>query len=116
MKVTGRLANAISGATGAVAGLTPHVLHHIVPIAGTALVTGTAGSFLFGTLGFLLTVPLLLRLKQRFGTWLAPGIALVFFLITFTLSTFWIGPIIRGEDRTEGPAPASDVHHPEGQP
>ncbi len=116
MKFTGRLASAVSGTVGAVAGLTPHVLHHIGPIAGAAVLTGTQGSFLFGALGFALTLPLLLRLKRRFGSWIAPGIALVFFLTTFTISTFWIGPIIRGEDRTEGSVPASDVHHPDGPP
>ena len=67
----GRLYGAPSGGMGAVAGITPHVLHHVGPIAGAALLTGTGGSILFGALGFVLTLPLLWRLKRRFGTWLA---------------------------------------------
>lgn len=106
---------AISGAVGAIAGLTPHVLHHIGPIAGTALLTGTEGSVLFGTLGFVLTVPLLLRLKRRFGSWLAPGIALALFAVMFTISTVWIGPAIRG-DLGQDPAPVTDPHHSDGLP
>lgn len=53
---------------GTIAGLTPHVLHHIAPIAGAAVLTGTPGSVLFGILGFVLTVPMLLRLKRRFNS------------------------------------------------
>jgi len=113
---TARLLSAISAAIGTIAGITPHVLHHIGPLAGAALLTGTEGSFLFGALGFALTLPLLLRLKRRFGSWLAPGIALAFFAVMFTISTFWIGPAIRGEDRGEGLAPVSDPHHSDGPP
>jgi hypothetical protein len=87
------------------------VLHHVGPIAGAALVTGAQGSVLFGALGFLLTVPLLLRLKRRFGSWLAPGLALAFFAIMFTVATLWIGPWVRGEGSV-GPEPP-DPHHPD---
>lgn len=45
------------------------------------------GSFLFGAIGFVLTLPLLLRLKRRFGSWLAPAIALALFAVMFTVST-----------------------------
>lgn len=92
-----RLLAATSGAIGAVAGLTPHVLHHVLPLAGAAFLTGATGSVLFGVLGLALTTPTLLRLRRRFGTWLAPGIALALFTLAFTLSTFVIGPAIRGE-------------------
>ena len=99
-----------SGAVGAIAGITPHVLHHIGPIAGTALLTGTGGSIIFGAIGFLLTLPLLLKLKRRFNTWTAPGIALALFAIMFTISTLWIGPWIRGDTGGDESAP-QDPHH-----
>ena len=93
-----RLLAAASGAIGAVAGLTPHVLHHVLPLAGAAFLTGTTGSVLFGILGLALTTPTLLRLRRRFGTWLAPGIALALFAVAFTFSTFVVGPAISGDD------------------
>ena len=93
-----RLLATASGAIGAVAGLTPHVLHHVLPLAGAAFLTGATGSVLFGVLGLALTTPTLLRLRRRFQTWLAPGIALALFALAFTLSTFIIGPAIRGDD------------------
>jgi hypothetical protein len=80
------------------------VLHHIAPIAGAAIVTGAAGSVLFGALGLALMVPLLLRLRRHFGTWIAPGITLLLFAGMFTISTVWIGPAIRWDDT------ASDTH------
>jgi hypothetical protein len=92
-----RLTGGLSAAVGTLAGVAPHVLHHIGPIAGAAVLTGAAGSTLFGLLGFLLMVPMLLRLRRRFGSWLAPGIALALFVLMFTVSTLWIGPAIRGD-------------------
>ena len=100
----------LSGAAGTVGGITPHVLHHLTPIAGAALVTGTTGGVLFGLLGFALTAPMLLRLRRRFGTWLAPGIALAFFAVMFTVSTLWIGPAIRCETGTEDVRAPLDEH------
>ena len=95
--VLARITAALSAAVGTVAGIAPHVLHHVGPIAGAALLTGAGGTALFGAIGFLLTVPMLLRLKRRFGTWIAPGIALAIFAVMFTVSTLWIGPAIRGD-------------------
>lgn len=99
--LTARIGAALSGATGAVAGLLPHLLHHIAPIAGAAILTGTAGSVLFGALGFALMIPMLLRLRRRFGSWLAPGVAALVFAAMFTVSTVWIGPAIRGDDNSQ---------------
>ncbi len=109
----GRSYSALSGAVGTVAGITPHVLHHVGPIAGAALLTGTGGSILFGAIGFVLTVPLLWRLKRRFGTWLAPAIALAIFAVTFTISTLWIGPALNDAITGDGDeaSPVSDPHH-----
>lgn len=110
----GRLSGAVAGAVGTTSGIAPHVLHHVGPIAGAVLVTGTGGSLLFGAIGFVLTGPLLWRLKRRFGTWLAPGIALAIFAITFTVSTLWIGPAVSDaiNGDSDDSAPVSDPHHP----
>lgn len=111
--VFARISAALSAAVGTLAGIAPHVLHHVGPIAGAALLTGTGGTALFGAIGFLLTVPMLLRLKRRFGTWIAPGIALAIFVTMFTVSTLWIGPAIRGGDGGDGSGQPVDhsSHH-----
>ena len=114
-----RLYGGLSGAVGTIAGVTPHVLHHVGPIAGAAVLTSTAGSILFGAIGFVLTLPLLWRLKRRFGSWAAPGIALTIFAVMFTVSTLWIGPAVRdainGTD-DDGETPVSDPHHSSARP
>ncbi len=86
--------NAATGALGVLLGLVPHALHHVGVLAGTALVAGSGGTALFGTLGLLLSVPMLLRLHRRFGNWTAPAIGLVAFAAMFALSTWVIGPAI----------------------
>ena len=98
----------VTGAVGIVSGIAPHVLHHVGPIAGAALLTGTGGSVLFGALGLAISVPFLLRLRRRFGTWRAPMVALAAFAAAFTLSTLVIGPAIRGD----GDAPATPLERP----
>lgn len=103
-----RLRLALAAAIGTISGIAPHVLHHVGPIAGAAIVSGTTGTVVFGLLGFLLMIPSLLQIKRRFGTWLAPGIAVLVFGVLFTISTVWIGPIIRGETD-----PAPDAHQTE---
>lgn len=110
--VLARLSAAFSAGVGAVAGIAPHVLHHVGPIASAALLTGAGGTALFGLIGFVLTVPMLLRLRRRFGTWLAPGIALTIFAVMFTVSTLWIGPAIRGDGGSDNSGQPSDPHHP----
>jgi hypothetical protein len=80
-----------------VLGLAPHVLHHVGPIAGAALITGVGGTIVFAVLGFLLTIPFLLRLRRRFGTWRAPAIALAVFAAMFAFSTFVLGPVLFGD-------------------
>lgn len=90
-----RLRVALAGAIGAISGVAPHVLHHVGPIAGAAVVSGLTGTVVFGAIGLLFMVPSLLRLRRRFHTWTAPGIALLVFAALFTASTIWIGPAIR---------------------
>jgi hypothetical protein len=108
-----RISAAFSAAVGAVAGIAPHVLHHVGPIAGAALLTGAGGTLLFGAIGFVLTIPMLLRLKRRFGTWVAPAIALAIFGAVFTVSTLWIGPAIRGDGGSDSSGQPTDhsSHH-----
>ncbi|TAL23188.1 MAG: hypothetical protein EPN99_04770 [Frankiales bacterium] len=101
---------------GAVLGLLPHVLHHVGFLAGTALVAGSGGTALFGVLGYLASIPLLVKLYRRFGTWRAPVIGIAVFTAMFALSAFVIGPAVSGS--TDGDvAPAQEVveldeHHP----
>ena len=104
---------AISGATGVVVGLAPHVLHHIGPLVGTALVAGAGGTALFGVLGLAASVPMLLRLHRRFDSWWAPATALAVFVAAFVVSTTVLGPLIRGEDNAPTPAPGQ-VQMPAG--
>jgi hypothetical protein len=97
---------------GALLGLLPHVLHHVGFLAGTALVAGSGGTALFGALGYLASIPLLLRIRRRFGTWRAPAIGLLAFTAMFALSALVVGPTISGS--ADGPAPAErSVEHGE---
>jgi hypothetical protein len=94
---------ALTGAVGAVMGILPHVLHHIGPLVGAAILTGAGGTLAFGLLGLALSVPMLLRLKRRFGTWWAPALGVVAFTALFLLSALVIGPAISGQGG-QGPA------------
>lgn len=101
------------GGIGLLMGLLPHVLHHVGFLVGTAFVAGSGGgTFIFGALGLLLSVPMLRRIYKRFGTWRAPAIALVIFAAMFALSSFVIGPAISGVNNS-GPTPITDhnSHH-----
>ncbi len=42
-----KISAAFSAAVGAVAGIAPHVLHHVGPIAGASPLTGACGKMLF---------------------------------------------------------------------
>lgn len=98
---------------GVVLGVLPHVLHHVAPLAGAALLTGAGGTALFAVIGFMLTIPLLLRLRTRFGSWIAPAVALGLFVAMFTFSSLVIGPAITGTDSRLTPTPGiaeSDSH------
>lgn len=100
----------VVGAVGLITGLLPHVLHHIGLLAGTAVVAGSGGTVLFGALGFLASIPMLVRLYRRFGSWIAPAVGLLVFGAMFSLSAFVIGPAISGTatDPTPGPVPTVD--------
>jgi len=107
-----RIWSVVVAAWAAVTGIAPHVLHHVGPLAGTALVAGAGGQVLFGAVGFVATIPMLLRLHRRFGTWVAPAIALGVFAAVFSFSTFVIGPRISGPGEPANPVSATghDAH------
>jgi len=96
---------------GGFVGLLPHVLHHVGPLAGAALLAGAGGTILFAAIGFVAAIPFLLRVRRRFGTWRAPAIALAIFAAMFSLSSFVIGPAISGGD---DPAPQPGIEQPAG--
>jgi hypothetical protein len=100
-----RITGVVVALWGAVTGVLPHVLHHVGPLAGAALLAGAGGKLLFGAVGFVLSVPFLLRLYRRFETWIAPAIALGVFIAAFSFSTFVIGPLITGEGGGSSPKP-----------
>ena len=101
----------VVGAVGLVVGLLPHVLHHIGLLAGTALVAGSGGTALFGALGLLASIPMLVRLYRRFGSWVAPVLGLLVFAAMFSLSAFVIGPAISGSGGEVVPGPEPTVGH-----
>lgn len=98
-------------AVGLVMGLLPHVLHHIGLLAGTALVAGSGGTALFGALGLVASIPMLVRLYRRFGSWVAPVLGLLVFAAMFSLSAFVIGPAISGSAGEVVPGPEPTVEH-----
>lgn len=102
-----------SALIGAGSGVAPHVLHHVGPLAGAAIVSGAVGTAVFGVAGLLLSAPLLWRLHRRSGGWRLPTAALALFTAMFALSTFVIGPAISGEDGPPDPADIvdHDIHH-----
>ena len=106
-----RVWSGVLAAWGAVIGLAPHVLHHVGPLAGAALLAGAGGTLLFGALGFVAAIPFLLRLHRRFATWKAPAIALAVFLVMFSLSSFVIGPALSGGGGGGG---APNIEQPDG--
>ena len=112
IRVARTVRHALPGATGGVAGLAPHVLHHVGLLAGTAVVAGSGGTLLFAVLGLVASVPTLRRLHRRFRTWWAPALGLAVFAVMFAVSAFVVGPQISGQSSST-PAPAvqhDDTH------
>lgn len=109
--LAGRAWSGLVALWGGVIGLLPHVLHHVGPLAGAALLAGTGGTVLFAAIGFVAAIPFLLRLHRRFHSWRAPAIALAVFAVMFSLSSFVIGPAISGgSDEPARPG----IEQPEG--
>lgn len=100
------LATVASGTVAAVSGIAPHVLHHAGPLAGTALLAGAGGTVLFGIAGFVVSIPMLLRLRRRFGTWAAPAVAAAIFTAVYLFSALVVGPALTASSAVD-PAPAA---------
>jgi peptidoglycan/LPS O-acetylase OafA/YrhL len=105
-----RLWAAVVAAWGGLLGLLPHVLHHIGPLAGAAVLTGASGRVLFAVIGLAASIPFLRRLRRRFATWKAPAIALVIFALMFSFSSFVIGPAISGGGGSNVPTQQGGGH------
>ena len=103
---------ALVGLWGIVIGALPHVLHHIGPLAGAALLAGAAGTALFGTIGLVAAIPFLLRLHRRFATWRAPALALAVFAIMFSVSTLVVAPALSRDDAPTQDDLEHERHHP----
>lgn len=101
--LTDRVWAALVGAWAVVTGLAPHVLHHVGPLAGAALLAGFGGQALFFVLGLVLSLPFLRRLYRRFGTLVAPGLAVLVFAAMFVFSSLVIAPLITGNSDTPAP-------------
>lgn len=99
-----RVAGGSAGAT--ILGLTPHVLHHVGPLAGAALLAGAGGKLIFGAVGLLAAIPMLLRMHRHTGSWRRPAAALAVFTALFALSSFVIGPALT-DGRDDAPPPAA---------
>lgn len=101
-------------AWGALTGVAPHVLHHVGPLAGAAILAGTGGRLLFAGIALAGSIPFLYRIYGRFRTWVAPAVAVAVMAAMFSLSSFVIGPAISGgEDSTPHAAieqPGVDPH------
>ena len=97
-KLPARLAAVLAGLWATGSGLAPHVLHHVGPLAGAALFAGAGGTALFAAVGFVVSVPFLLRMRRRFASWWAPGIALGVMVALFSVSAWVVGPLISGRD------------------
>lgn len=109
------LATVGSGAVAAITGIAPHVLHHVGPLAGAAFLAGAGGTLLFGAAGFALSIPMLLRLRRRFGSWAAPALASAIFTAVYLTSDLVIGPALTAEPAAaDQPAPSpSAAEHAE---
>ena len=104
LSFAGRLWGGVLAAWGGFIGLLPHILHHVGPVAGAALLAGATGRALFAAVGFVAAIPFLRRVHRRFHTWRAPAIALTVFAAMFSLSSFVIGPALAGDDELSPPA------------
>jgi peptidoglycan/LPS O-acetylase OafA/YrhL len=114
--VAARIWQAVVGIWGAFVAVVPHVLHHVGPLAGAAILAGLGGRVLFFVLGLAVAFPLLRRLYRRFRTWAAPAIAVGVFALMYTVSTLAVGPLISGTlvPSNNGETPPSttvDDHH-----
>jgi hypothetical protein len=102
--VLGRIRAVVAGIGAAVLGAAPHVLHHVGPLAGAAVLAGATGKLLFGALGFALAIPMLRRLHRRHGSSVVTGGVFALMAVVFTFSAFVIGPAVTGGGESSAPA------------
>ena len=102
----------ISSTVAAILGIAPHVLHHAGPLAGAALLAGTAGTLLFGAIGLVAAIPFLLHVHRRCGNWRVPAALLALMATLFSLSAFVIGPAISGGESSTATKPTSSQSTP----
>lgn len=107
-----RLWGAIVAAWAVVTGVAPHVLHHVGPLAGAALLAGFGGRALFFALGLVLSLPMLRRLYRRFHTLVAPALAVAAFAAVFTFSTLVIAPLLTGSEKGPATPEAPGIEQP----
>ena len=88
---------------GAITGVAPHVLHHVGPLAGAAILAGAGGRVVFALIAMAASIPLLLRIYRRYGTLWAPTIAVAVMAVMFSVSSFILGPAISGDSSDEAP-------------
>lgn len=105
-----RIRQALVAAWGAVTGVAPHVLHHVGPLAGAAILAGTGGRLLFFGIGIVAAIPMLLRLRRRFRSWAAPAVAVGLFAVTFLVSSAVLGPLITGSDSADSAPSVTTTH------
>lgn len=103
----------VLAAWAVVVGAAPHVLHHVGPLAGAAFLAGISGKAVFFALGAIVSLPLLRRIYRRFGTWIAPALALAAFAAMFVFSTSVIAPRLTADDAPATPLeqPSHSEHH-----
>ncbi len=104
-----RVWGAVVAAWAVVTGVAPHVLHHVGPLAGAALLAGFGGKAIFFALGLLLSLPMLRRLHRRFGTLVAPALGVAAFAAVFTFSSLVVAPRLTGSEKAP---PAPGVEQP----
>ena len=114
-----RVWGGIVAAWAVVTGVAPHVLHHVGPLAGAALLAGVGGKAIFFAIGLALSAPMLRRLYRRFGTLLAPAAATAVFAGIFTFSSVVIAPRLTGSEQSQQPgiqqpSPSDHTSHHSG--
>lgn len=114
-RVWNRVRMVAGAAAAAVLGVAPHALHHASPLAGAAIFAGAAGTAIFGALGLLAAVPMLMRIRRRSGSWRRPVAMLALFAALFVLSTTVVGPGIIGDPGGNEPGPSEPANHEEHQ-
>jgi len=105
-----RIRQALAAAWGAVIGVAPHVLHHVGPLAGAAILAGTGGRLLFFAIGLGAATPMLWRLRRRFHSWAAPAVAVGLFAVAFLVSSVVLGPLISGSETADSAPSVTTTH------